>query len=164
MATWRRVDPVGFPRVITGAMLVIGVTFALVTTPGVALSGEWLGAAVFFGFLTLWLGFAWRMHRTGVYVNHEALRLVHILRTRTLPWAEVAEIYSATAMLGARPTSRNAIWVRLRDGSRIESPVQCRADWLGISMHGNAGRVLSPAGFDETLIELQDAHRRAIGR
>ncbi|HZM75228.1 MAG TPA: hypothetical protein VFC19_05850 [Candidatus Limnocylindrales bacterium] len=168
MAHWRRADPVGMTTLITGVFFAIGAAFVVLVTVAFVLGVKWhvnplLGAAGFYGFMALWLGFVWRMNRTGAYVSDQAIRLVRLLRTRKLPWTQVAEVYSAPAMLGTRATSRNAIWVRLRDGSRIETPIQCRAGRLGISMHANIGRLLSPTRFDATLQVLREAHRRAAG-
>lgn len=170
MTRWRRADPVGIAGWITSIFLVIGAAFVVFATVGFVRGGTWLvnpvlGMLGFYGFMVLWLGFAWRLNRTGIYISDQALRITHPWRTRILPWTEVAKIHSQPAMLAGWATARHAIWIRLRDGSQIETPIQCRPTAsFGSGPLKNIGPVLSRTNYDASLQALREAQKRATGR
>ncbi|MFC4016963.1 PH domain-containing protein [Micromonospora sp. GCM10011542] len=170
--SWR-VDPWQFRQVFTAFMLAVGGAFAVTL---VAVIVQRLGAgapglrdaaqiAAGLGFLAVWLTFVVRLHLTGVYVNDRGVRLRHVFRTRTLPWAEVTGFEVRAARLLGGPTVRAACWVRTLDG-RVETPVQLRSRTMGLRKEN--GPVLSRVDFDRMVerltAELAAARRRAAGQ
>jgi len=166
MARWRRVDPPGIAAVITSILLVIGAALTVVFTVRIARGGAWEGNPLVgflgvYGFMALWLGLVWRLNRTGIYVSEKALRINHPWKTRIIPWAEVAKIYSDSAVLLGGATFRPAIWIRLRDGTQIETAIQCRTRGTRGGPRKRIGPVLSRTDYDGALEVLREARTRA---
>ncbi|WP_436530699.1 hypothetical protein [Actinoplanes sp. HUAS TT8] len=155
MIRWRRPYPWTFMDIVGAIFTVVGTGFAIVLAVAVVttaprleeLSGV-LAAAVF---LAVWLTAVNRLTRAGIYLSDHGVRLRGVFRTRTFVRAEIAEAVSAPAELFGRPTARQAIWLVLRDGTRIEAPVQERTFYRSTPLTKNSGAVLAPSRFAETL-------------
>ncbi|WP_027341440.1 hypothetical protein [Hamadaea tsunoensis] len=146
---------------------IIGLGFAALVTLGLlAGAGEWevnpvVGSLSIYGFLTLWTGFAWRMHRTGIYVSDTAVRLIYPWRNRVIPWSDVVNIASRPAMLGTWATARNAIYLDLANGDRVETPVQRGTARFIRGVRKNIGPVLGQVEFDATVTFLREMREYA---
>lgn len=182
MPTWRRAEPFSFATWFALMFVIFGVGFTAVTTflvvtdadeiagalrdSGIQRDIPWiiigLGILGIWGFMTLWTGFAWRMYRTGIYVSAQAVRLVYPWRSRIVAWSDVAEVSSRRAMVLGRTTVRDAIVLKLTDGTELETPVQQRARVLALGHRKNIGPVLTAAEFAATLAFLREMHREAV--
>ncbi|HEX6684685.1 MAG TPA: hypothetical protein VF062_17910 [Candidatus Limnocylindrales bacterium] len=147
--------------VVIGVGLTTVMTLRFVTGSGNWVVNPVLGILAFYGFLSLWTGFAWRMYRTGIYVSDKAVRIVHPWRNRVVAWSDVAQISSQPAMLGGWATVRVAIFLRLTNGTKVETPVQRHASRFAGGLRKNIGPVLSQADFDATLSLLRATRERA---
>jgi hypothetical protein len=169
MATWRRVHPLGPSSIALGFVIIgLGVT-TLMTFRFVADGGRWqvnsvLGTLMLYGFMFLWTGLAWRLYRTGIYISGQAVRIVHPWRNQVIAWSDVKQISSQPAMFGGLATARVAIFLKLTNGKKIETPIQRKASLSTPGVRKNIGPVLSPADFDATLSLLRAAHNRATPR
>jgi hypothetical protein len=126
---WKRITSTTFPQLLAAVLFVVGSAFAIcLSAQLVARGGEWqinpvLGIVLIYGFLGLWLTFAWRMMRIGIYVSDAGVRIRTTLRTRSVSWSDVAAVDLAPATLGAEV---DAVWLRLAGGGHIETPVSRR--------------------------------------
>jgi hypothetical protein len=169
MGQWQR------PYRATASMLwgwfVFGLSalVAVLAIAGIAL-GEYaresqpvLGFVAFFSFFAFVQTFILRTVRAGLVFNDEAVRVRHIFRTRTIPWREIAAFDSRPARLPLldRDTAREAIWISLRDGTALETPVQRSIGLLifSMKMQKNNGVVLSAEEYGKTLDLLRARHR-----
>lgn len=149
MDRWRRPHVADGGMAATGLLLAAGALVAggvlVVVASG---NGEWRGAHVA---LAVGLVALWRLHRVGLYFSERGLRVCHVVRSRTVPWAEVAGIESRSASMLGTPVRQHAIWVVV-PGRAIESPVrQQRSRW----MWDLARRELTPSTYRRTLHTLQ---------
>ena len=129
--------------VVTGALLGFAALFALsVTTAVLTVSGGLHpGILAVYAFVVVLLLVGWRVYRVGIYVSDGALRIRHLLRTRTLRWSQIDQVASRPARMFGRDTVRHAIWVLPRDGSRpVETPVQLEDEVMGAGLRKNSGR------------------------
>jgi len=143
--------------VVTGALLAFAALFALsVTTAVLTVSGgaHPLILAVY-GFVVLLLLIGWRVYRVGIYVSDTALRVRHLLRTRTLLWSQIDQVASRLARMFGRATVRHAIWVLPHQGRPLETPVQLEDEVMGAGLRKNSGRRLGPQEYEETLLLLR---------
>jgi hypothetical protein len=161
MKTWRRADPGGGTTAIAFACVIIGVAFTVwITAKLVNGTGRWVvnpieGILCIYGFLVIWTGLAWRMYRTGVYVSDQGVRIVYLLRRqRIIAWRAVAAVDSRRAMIGDLATVRDAIVLKLIDGTEVETPIQ-RANWLAAGARKNMGPVYESEEFDAILSRLR---------
>ncbi|NUO57761.1 MAG: hypothetical protein HOV78_13905 [Hamadaea sp.] len=152
---WRRVNPAGPAQwLILGFGAIILAFAAAFARSAVQQEFRVAEAAFVGGFLTLMLVYVWRMYRTGIYVRARQVRIVRVLRTRTLPWADVADVYSRPARISGLATVREAIVVRLVDGTEVETPVQRQADRV-VGPRKTVGPVLTDEQFADTVAFLQ---------
>lgn len=133
-----------------------------------------LAFAAIYGFFGVWLVFFWRKMWVGLYTNPDSLRVRWVQRTRTVPWVEIARV----DVLGA-PQMRDGIWLTLRDGERIETPIHrlCRRQdvtrlqptgvggpaWESAAHDRDVGPSLPSREFDRVVSELR-AHLTPTGR
>ena len=143
--------------VVAGGLLAFGALFALsVTTAVLTVSGgAHPGIVAVYGFVVVLLLVGWRVFRVGVYVSDSALRIRHLLRTRTLRWSEIDQVTSRPARMLGRATVRHAIWVVPRQGRPVETPVQLEDEVMGPGLRKNSGRRLGPKEYEETLLLLR---------
>ena len=140
--------------VVTAALLAFAALFALaVTTALVTLGGgsPWVTILAVYAFVAVVLIGAWRFFRVGVYVSGTALRIRRVLRTRTLPWADIDEVRSSPARWWGRTTLRQAIWVVPRGREPVETPVQLADESAARGVRKKGARVLGPIEYQETL-------------
>ena len=152
--------------VVTGGLLGFSALFALsVTTALLTVAGgvHPLVLAVY-GFVALLLLIGWRVYRVGIYVSADALRIRHLLRTRTLRWSQIDQVTSRPALMLGRPTVRHAIWVLPREGRPVETPVQLEDEVTGAGLRKNSGRRLGPEEYEETLLLLRRRTAAAAAR
>jgi hypothetical protein len=142
----------------TGLMLAAGALVAGGIVVFVASgNGEWRDA---YAVLAVALVAVWRLHRVGLYFSDRGLRVCHVVRSRTVSWAEVSRIESRPATVVGAPVRQHAIWVVI-PGRAIESPVrQQRSRW----MWDLARRELTPSTYRRTLHTLQVELARHRGR
>jgi hypothetical protein len=153
--------------VITGVLLAGGAAALVAVTVGVAAGGSWrinplLGVPAGYGVLACWLLVVWRSHRAGVFVSEHGIRIRHLIRTRTIAWPDVAGIDSKPALLLGTATDRTAIWVRLRGGGSVETPVQRSGTGSGVTVYKMSGQVLNRTAYDKTLHILRSRLRETI--
>ena len=143
--------------VVTGGMLAFAALFALsVTTAVLTVSGgTHPGILAVYAFVVALLLVGWRVYRVGIYVSDSALRIRHLLRTRTLRWSQIDQVTSRPARMFGRDTVRHAIWVLPRDGRPVETPVQLEDEVMGAVLRKNSGRRLGPKEYEETLLLLR---------
>jgi hypothetical protein len=93
-------------------------------------------------------------------------RVRWLLRTRTFPWVQVAAVTAAPARfpLFDVPTTRQAIWLILIDGRRIETPVQRRVGGFAFAAATKVGPVLNGEAFDQAIRELDSRQQQLAGR
>lgn len=182
MASWRRAEPFSFATWVALMFVIFGVGFTAVMTLTLVTHADeiagalpdrdgqrdipWilivLGILSLWGFMALWTGFAWRMYRTGIYVSAQTVRVVHPWRSRIVAWSDVAEVSSRRAMAFGRATVRDAIVLKLTDGTEIETPVQQRARMFAFGPSKDIGPVLTVREFAATLSLLREMHREAV--
>jgi hypothetical protein len=133
----------------TGLLLVVGALFGI----GLAVSfaagwQEWRDSYVV---LPVVLVVIWRLHRVGLYIGDQGVRIRHVLRTRTLPWDDISRFETRPATLLGSTTRQPAIWV-ISPGQAVETPVRQQAHrWTSDLMR----RDLSPATYEQTMRTLQ---------
>ena len=143
--------------VVTGGLLGFAALFALsVTTAVLTVSGgTHPGILGVYAFVVVLLLVGWRVYRVGIYVSDGALRIRHLLRTRTLRWSQIDQVASRPARMFGRDTVRHAIWVLPQDGRPVETPVQLEDEVMGAGLRKNRGRRLGPKEYEETLLLLR---------
>lgn len=104
---------------IVGVVMLLTVTVRILRSDAnpLILLGLW-------GFMLICLGFVGRLYRVGVYVSDRGVRVVNVLHTRTLTWAEVNRVYLAplkVPVIGTWPTMATSIWIELADGKKIQT-------------------------------------------
>ena len=112
--------------------------------------GEWAGTMVLIAFVALWQAIVWRSALVGLYVGPPGIRLRTMLRTRTIPWADVHRV-----LVVDDPQYRNrGLAIVTRWGTRVETPVWQFA-WQWLRARGPASReFLAPAELDALAAEL----------
>ena len=150
--------------VVTGGLIGFAALFALSVTSALLTVSGGLHPIVFgvYGFVVVLAAVGWRMFRVGVYVSDEALRVRHLLRTRTLRWRDIDHITSRPARMLGRPTVRHAIWVVPRRGRAFETPVQLEDEVMGAGLRKNSGRRLGPQEYEETMLLLRRRTAAAV--
>ncbi|MEU4782745.1 hypothetical protein [Micromonospora sp. NPDC023633] len=164
MRRWWRIDPLGARQVLSGFMLAVASTMAVVVLVSLA-AGRFdvrdaFGLAGLVAFLALWMTLVARYFLVGVYVNDSGLRLRYTFSTRTLPWSRVTGFVVRPAELLGEPTARDACWVRTADGA-VETPVQRRSRTVG--WRKDIGPVLRTEDFGRMVARL-DAELAAARR
>jgi hypothetical protein len=165
VSRWQRPHRPDIGMVVAAALLGFGALFALaVTVALLTLGGGSPGPTILavYAFVAVVLVAGWRFFQVGVYVSGTALRIRHLLRTRTLPWSDIDEVLSRPARLWGRATLRQAIWVVPRGQDPVEIPVQLADDTAARGMRKKGARVLGPIEYQETLQLLR--RRTAAGR
>ena len=132
-------------------MIFLGLGFGLVVTLSAVSGGHLNGAGIAvllatYGFLAFWLTMVVRAARTGLYDTGPGLRIRSIRGTRTVPWSDIANVHIGPSMWGRQPIGRDAIWLTLVSGERVETPVQ-REMTMPIGMRRSAGQVYDELSF-----------------
>jgi hypothetical protein len=132
--------------VVAGAMSVVA---GLLPLSGLA-AGDLPTAAlpVIVLFVLTWQVVLWRVVLVGVYVGDDGIKIRMVLRTRVIPWSQVARAWAG------RAAAYDAwqIWVSARDPERdFETPI-----WRQGSRARHRNRVvLQPSEFAAALAALQ---------
>ncbi|WP_173138811.1 hypothetical protein [Kibdelosporangium persicum] len=109
---------------LTGGLAILGGLFAAIVAldslKNAVTGGTTHGFAVLI--LIAWTAAALRLYRMDLYVSKEGVRKRTFLRQRTWSWAAVQE-FKIKPMAGLRVLGGYAIWIRLHDGSEIETTV-----------------------------------------
>ncbi|MBP2320644.1 hypothetical protein JOF56_001029 [Kibdelosporangium banguiense] len=139
MFKWRRVGgtpvQVVAPLVFTavGAAATLGVLFLVIR--GIIIRGHlqpgWPAVLLVVLFLAAWTTFAFRMSRIGVFVSDIGVRNRSILRTQTIPWANVKRFETRPMIKGlgssyAGMLRAHAVWILLRDSSALQTSLVFR--------------------------------------
>lgn len=101
--------------------------------------GPWWGLLTVEAVFAVPFGLAFRSYRAGIYVSRTAVRVRTLARTRTLPWGEVAEIGSEPYRRIDRPDDprrSDAIFLVLRAGQRVRTPVRILNPYFGRKAYG----------------------------
>jgi hypothetical protein len=105
--------------------------------------------------VTVWLGLLVRLTRPGIFVADDKVKIRKTFRTYVLPRAHVRGFEQApvsSAYFAAR--GKQAIWVAARDGRRIETSVQTRAERRDPYRRSRPGPKLTPQEIDATVNAL----------
>jgi hypothetical protein len=155
MWAWRR--PYSDPfRVLTGFFVLFGSAFASVVFGLLVLNlavrhRESLGAgALVVVPVAVWLTLAWRFHRTALVVGDTGVRVRWLLKTRTIPWDDIDGFWFGEDILGT-----DRLWIGLKDGRRIRTPIQRVARLIGGSRLSDGGTWLRSGDCDELLRDLE---------
>lgn len=102
----------------------------------------------------VWVVGAWRILQLGVYVSAEGVLIRGLLRTRVMPWPEIAtvRIHRATHRLGPwRIESGNTVLLDSSDGETVNTEL-----WeQGVDFHAR------PKVFRAVYQEIRTRHQRA---
>ncbi|MEV6968711.1 PH domain-containing protein [Hamadaea sp. NPDC051192] len=148
MTSWRRVDPAyistGFARAIALLGTAMGVIFAVVASIGTVswfVNGEpnplpFLPAAA----TPIWVVALLSQRSSGLYVSEQAVRVVNLTTTRTIPWSQVSDIVTEPAMVRSRRVAEDAVVLRLTDGTRVNTQVRSAVAFDALrEMHASLG-------------------------
>ncbi|RSM86862.1 hypothetical protein DMH04_11410 [Kibdelosporangium aridum] len=142
---------------LMGCLAVLGALFALIVAVDsmkqVTAGGQTHGFAVVV--LLVWTTAAVRLFRADLYVSTEGIRKRTLLRQRTWSWASIQD-FTIKPMAGLRLLGGYAIWIRLNDGSEIETSVH-----YAESLPEVRGMFMSDAEAHEILRQLQGALARS---
>ncbi|GAA4949796.1 PH domain-containing protein [Actinoplanes utahensis] len=75
-------------------------------------------------FLLVWAAGSWQVARMGVYFSEHAVRVRGVLRTRTVPWADVDGVFVDEVVHRAGPLripAGKTVFLALRDGGRVNT-------------------------------------------
>lgn len=152
--TWRRVAPRWVAMVLTGSLAVLGVVFALVIVidSGTGFEGGQLLAILIILASTAALV---QLYRMDLYVGPQGVRQRMFLRTRTWSWPEIQE-FRLKPMKGLKVLGGHAIWIRLADGSEVETSVH-----YAEALPEMRGLFLTDYATQEILTQLQGALTRS---
>ncbi|WP_143446600.1 hypothetical protein [Kibdelosporangium aridum] len=154
---WRRVAPRWAFMGLMGCLAVLGALFALIVAVDslqkATAGGQTHGFAVVI--LLAWTTAAVRLFRADLYVSTEGIRKRTLLRQRTWAWAAIQD-FTIKPMAGLRLLGGYAIWIRLHDGSEIETSVH-----YAESLPEVRGMFMSEAEAHEILRQLQGALARS---
>lgn len=155
---WRRVAPRWAFTGLMGCMAALGALFALIVAVdtlknavGPGTETHWF--AVFM--LLVWTTAAVRLFRMDVYVSKEGIRKRTFLKQRTWSWAAIQD-FKLKPMSGLRLLGGYAIWIRLHDGTQIETSVH-----YAESLPAVRGMFMSELEVQEILLQLQSALARS---
>jgi hypothetical protein len=137
MFRWRRVGGTPFQVVVSslftavGAVATLGLLFLLIRGIILGTLQSWPGVLFAVLFLAAWTAFAFRMSRVGVFVSDTGVRNRSMLRTQTIPWANVKrfETRPMTKGLGssyAGMLRAHAVWILLSDSSALQTSLVFR--------------------------------------
>jgi hypothetical protein len=107
----------------------------------------------------------WRHSRVGVVVSDHGVRVRRFFETRTFNWSSVARIDPGPrnySLLGYR-SSHPAIWIALKDGGPVETPLTQAAFLAEPVLPGQMARVyLGERAFNAALQTLRETHSRSL--
>jgi hypothetical protein len=151
---WRRVAPRWVAMALTGCLAVLGTVFTLVIVvdSGTGFEGGQLLAILLILAVTAALV---QLYRMDLYVSEQGVRQRGFRRTRTWSWPEIQE-FRLKPMKGLRVLGGHAIWIRLADGSEVETSVH-----YAESLPEMRGLFLTDYRTQETLTLLQGALARS---
>ncbi|WP_230688956.1 PH domain-containing protein [Micromonospora sp. WMMD558] len=138
-------------RLFTGTLAVLGtVLFAFIAF---GMAARWRQvpsdvALAFTGFAAVWLTFAWRLHRTALVVSRSGVRVRWLWRTRTVPWEQIRGFHSGPDWLVPE-----RLWLRLRDGTKVRTPVRRRRTTVYRLRDG--GTALASERYEELFADLE---------
>ncbi len=112
-----------------GCMVTVLMTALLLLGGGTWHVDSVSGALIIYGFLSVYLVSLWRLAWTGIFVRGGEVRVRHRLRTRTVPVTEVTAVEVGPAWRMGLDGDWEALWLRLADGTRYETPVQRIPGW-----------------------------------
>ncbi|MCE7008364.1 hypothetical protein LWC34_36965 [Kibdelosporangium philippinense] len=142
---------------LMGCLAVLGALFALIVAVDslkqLSGDGQTHGFAVVV--LLVWTTAAVRLFRADLYVSTEGVRKRTLLRQRTWKWSSVQE-FTIKPMAGLRLLGGYAIWIRLTDGSEIETSVH-----YAESLPEVRGMFMAEHEAHEILRQLQGALARS---
>ncbi|GAA4605495.1 hypothetical protein BJY16_005411 [Actinoplanes octamycinicus] len=99
--------------------------------------------------LLTWIAGSWQVVRMGVYLRAGAVRIRGVMRTRTIPFADIAEVSVEDVVHRVGPLrvpSGRTVFLVLRDGTRVNTAMWQR----GLDFHHR------PRLFREVCRELRD--------
>lgn len=137
----------------------IGVFVVVVVTTSSPSGAAVLGVLGFLAVLAAALTVVVRLCRRGLYLGAEGIRLRGLFGSRIVAWPEIATVDAAPAeFLGIPSDVERSIWVTLRDGTRIEAPVQRRPGrvYLRPVPTTRGGPVLGAARFDAAVATINE--------
>jgi hypothetical protein len=118
---WRRVAPRWVAMLLTGCFAVLGAVFTLVivVSSGTGFEGGQLLAILLILAVTAAMV---QLYRMDLYVSQQGVRQRTFLRTKTWSWPEIQE-FRLKPMRGLKVLGGYAIWIRLTDGTEVETSV-----------------------------------------
>jgi hypothetical protein len=158
---WRRVAPRWVAMVLTAGIAVLGVVFTLAIVTEVVKSmadggpGFQAGQLVAILLVLAVSAASVQLYRMDLYVSEQGVRQRGFRRTRTWSWPEIQE-FRLKPMAGLKVLGGYAIWIRLTDGSEIETPVH-----YAESLPAMRGLFMTDYATQETLTLLQGALTRS---
>ncbi|BCY12145.1 hypothetical protein L3i22_072330 [Actinoplanes sp. L3-i22] len=136
----------------TTSLTIVGAMFALVVVvTSVLAAPPVLEALKAYAFVAAWLTVIGRTAWSGLFLGDDGIRLRTLLRTRTIPWAEIASVDPVHENFLGRPADRMSIRLTLRDGTRVIAPVESSGP---PSFFRTMTTVLKPADFHAALAEI----------
>ncbi|GAA2702441.1 hypothetical protein Apa02nite_061620 [Actinoplanes palleronii] len=165
MGEWRAPYPRTVQQYVGVFLVVFGILFTVVAgTTAVIARAPVLAMLAGAAFIALWLTMVFRIGWAGLYLGDDGVLVRGPLRTHRFTRTEIAAVAVAPAEVFGLVTARPAIWLVLRDGRRVEVPVQRRPDRVGFgSVTKNAGPVLRPDIFDAAVTAVRDHLARGPG-
>lgn len=158
---WRRVSPRWLAMVLTAGIAVLGAVFTLVIVTEVVKSMADGGPGFDGGQLVAILlvlavtAASVQLYRVDLYVSEQGVRQRGFLRTKTWSWPEIEE-FRLDRMAGLKALGGYSIWIRLTDGSEVETSVH-----YAESLPAMRGLFLTDYGTQEVLTHLQGALTRS---
>jgi hypothetical protein len=120
---WRRPYSLGPWRVAAAALLLVLTAYLLFAALIVEAAGSGSSAGVMVVAGALVLAFTLRLLRVGLWVSHDGVRLVSLLRTRTLGWNDLGPVRTAqqpVRLLGLpRTVQGQALLLWHADGTQL---------------------------------------------
>ncbi|WP_232663128.1 PH domain-containing protein [Pseudonocardia sp. TRM90224] len=136
---------------------------SLLTEPAGGRGGTILAFVGVLAFTGTWMTLVWRVGHVGLEVSSIGLRARTVFRTRTIPWAAVADIESAVT---AYRSGRQGIWIVLKSWDAVATPlVLANEKWVlprSIDPGERYLQFLPPDAYAGALAELKDLHRRHL--
>ena len=123
-------SPVGLLVVFTYVFVVIGggllfaITISLVAGTGTVVS--WPGFIAMVVFLVVWTAAAFRLNRRGLWTSDRGVRCRSVIRTRTIPWADIARFEHSVAPGLTDLLPVRSVSIVLKNGSQVSTDVVFR--------------------------------------
>lgn len=116
---WRRVAPRWVAMALTASVAALGAVFTLTVVSSMGFGAGQLVAILLALAVT---AASVQLYRLDLYVSDEGVRQRTFRRVRTLSWSEIHE-FRLKPMKGLKVLAGHAIWIRLTDGTEIETSV-----------------------------------------